>query len=302
VGSRYFWDDLRSGQSATLSPSNDSNLTSNAFIQDKYTLIDESLYLIVGSKFDYFGEDKSQHPIEIQPTIRLLHTRKNDEFWMAVSRAVRSDNRSQRDGTYIIDHNGDKYTVVVPNDLATETLMAYEAGVRHTFSKEAHTDLSLYVNDYDNLIMLRFDPVAKTAMLDNTLKGTAYGLEWLFDWQAADWLRLQPSTSIIYQNIYGDSGAPAGSSMPEEGLGTETKLQVLTKPYKDVGLDVSLGYLDSPDQMRLPGFFSLDVHGSWKATDSLMLEIIARNLDGGERQFSQFEVGPRLDLRLTWDF
>ncbi|MCJ2164548.1 MULTISPECIES: TonB-dependent receptor [unclassified Pseudodesulfovibrio] len=298
IGSQYFWDDMSGGDNTSIDRQRIYTLTANGFIRDRITLVPESLYLILGSKVDYLGEPV----LEVQPTVRMLYTREDSEYWLAVSRGVRADTRYQRSGSYTFDHRGTRYTVVAPGDLKTEKLISYEAGYRQALTPNARLDVSLYVNDYSELIMLDIDDVNHTATLDNSLKGTAYGFESLFEWKATDWLTLQPSVSIIYQNIYGSDSSLAGDSMPEEGLGSEVKLQVMTTPMPDVGVDVQLGYIDSPDQHRLPGYFSLDGHVSWRASDTLLLELIGKNLAGSHEQFSDLAVGPSLDCRITWDF
>lgn len=298
VGGRYYWDDIRGGDSTNIAPDRRYVLTSNAYVQDKITLSPESLYLILGTKFDYF----SQTPIEIQPTARLLHTRDNEEYWVAVSRAVRADSKWQHSGSYSFDYEGTTYTVTASDSLTSEKLMAYEAGYRHRFSDRMNLDVSLYINDYDELAMLEFDSATSTATLKNILKGTAYGMETQLRWVIDEQLELRPSISAIYQNIYGNDSQPMGDSMPEEGVLGEVKMQVLTKPLENVGFDVLVGYADGPTERNLPGFFTLETHVSWQASQNLMLELIAKNLGEATEQYSPVRVEPSLDLRVTWDF
>jgi len=298
VGSRYYWDNIRAGEKTSIGQERRYVFMSNAFAQDRITLMPESLYLILGTKFDYFGET----PVEIQPTIRLLHTRLNEEYWMAVSRAVRADTRWQRSGTYKTMYNGTMYTVKQPDSLTTEKLMAYEAGYRRRISETLGLDVSLYINDYDELAMLEFDSATNTASLSNSLKGTAYGMETQLRWQVTDQLELRPSISAIYQNLYSLDSNPVGDSMPEEGIIGEVKMQALTKPVENVGLDVLVGYVDAPTERNIPGYLTLEVHSSWRASDRLMFELIGKNLGEATEQYSPLRVGPSLDLRVTWEF
>lgn len=298
AGTRRSWDQFSQGRRVSISRSNASSFEANAFIQDKITLLPDSLYFILGSKFDVFDSG----PLEIQPTARLLHTRADSEYWLAVSRAVRADTRWQRGGSYTIRDRGTEYTVIAPSHLGTEKMIAYEAGYRRTISPDLRLDLSLYVNEYHDLTRLEFDRVNKTATFANTLRGTAYGMEALADWQAAQWVTLRPSISLIDQRIHGIDAPPRGDSMPEQGTQGELKLQVMTTPWDSVGLDLITAYTDSPSDLLVDGFFSLDAHASWRWTDRLLLELIGRNLTGPHQQFSPLRVGPSLDLRITWDF
>lgn len=298
LGTQYIWDDVHGDGLGKFDQGHIYSWTGSSFFRDRITLLPESLYLVAGLKADVLGGGD----VEIQPTVRLLHTRDDAEYWLAVSRGVRTDTRYQRSGTYRINIAGTDYQVLAPSDLKTEKLISYEAGYRRALTPETRFDLSLYVNDYSELLMLELDEAAHTARVTNSLKGTAYGMEAMLEWTAADWLTLKPSASLIYQNIYGLDSGPVGDSMPEEGLGSEMKLQILTRPLKDVGLDLFLGYLDSPDQLHLPAYFSVDAHASWRASDTLLIELIGRNLTGSHKQFSDLAVGPSVDCRITWDF
>ncbi|MEF2230760.1 MAG: TonB-dependent receptor plug domain-containing protein [Pseudodesulfovibrio sp.] len=299
AGSRYFWDDIKNGDFASIEPRQRSTLLTNAFLQDKITLVDDTLYCILGTKFDYFGRGD----VEYQPTARLLYTLDDSEYWLAVSRAVRADNIWLRSGGYIFDHHGARFRVSPSSDLTTEKLIAYEAGYRQRISPDLRWDLSLYTNQYDELAMLELDPAAKTATLVNALSGTAYGLDAQLNWTVTPWLSLTPSVGTVYQDIYGLRSPPQGDSVPDRGLTTEWKTQITTKPLKDVGFDVLVGYLDGPSaQDSHPDYLLLETHGSWKVSESLMLELIARNLGGSRRQYSTLRVGPSVDLRVTWDF
>ncbi|EGB16271.1 TonB-dependent receptor plug [Pseudodesulfovibrio mercurii] len=298
LGTQYFWDDVHDGSNTNIDREHIYTWTGSGFLRDRITLLPESLYFIAGLKADALGEGTT----ELQPTVRLLHTRDDAEYWLAVSRGVRADTRYQRSGTYVINVGGTDYQVEAPGNLKTEKLVSYEAGYRQALTQDARFDLSLYVNDYSELLMLELDKTTHTAKVTNSLKGTAYGLEAMFEWTAADWLTLKPSVSLIYQNLYGLESGPVGDSMPEEGFGGEVKLQILTKPLKDVGFDLFLGYIDSPDQLHLPAYFNVDAHASWRVSDALLLELIGRNLGGSHEQFSEMAVGPSLDCRITWDF
>ncbi len=228
VGSRYAWDEIENGNNISVDETTHAAFTATGFVQDRITLAPESLYLILGSKLDYLG----QSPVEIQPTIRLLHTGDDQEFWLAVSKAVRSDNRFQRDGRYSVERSGATYSFSGPTDLTTEKLISYEVGYRQILTPKARLDFNAYVNDYDELIMFELDKVAKTVSLQNSLKGTAYGLEGMLEWQVLSWLELRPIASVIYQNLYGVEDV-AGDSMPEEGLGGESEITNSHHAYRE---------------------------------------------------------------------
>lgn len=298
LGGRYYWDDINSGHKTKIDREQRYTLTSNGFVQDRVTLVDDRLYMTLGAKLDHFGEGS----FEIQPTIRLLHTLEDQEYWFAVSRAVRADTRWQRSGSYSVQKRGTVYTVKPSDSLTTEKLISYEAGHRRRITKDLLWDVSLYVNEYDELVMLAYDEATTTATLSNSLKGTAYGVETSLEWVADDWLTLTPSASVIYQNIKGFEESFLDDAMPDEGVGYQLKLQTRLKSSKNTGLDFLTGYLDDMPGERTPGYFSLETHAYWHASESLTFELIGRNLGEAKEQYSSLHVGPSVDLRITWDF
>lgn len=297
MGSRFFWDDVSSGNGRNVDQPTHKEVIANGFVQDRLTVIPESTYLTLGLKVDYLRQN-----IELQPSARLLYMGDDQEIWLAISRGVRMGNRFQQDGSFMFNRGGVTYTVITPSDLDSESLISYEAGYRRTLSPSTRLDVDVYINDYRNLLAFDVDDTAHTATLKNMLEGTAYGMEALLDIEMNKWLRLRPSASLIYQDLYHFTPVDTGDSLPEEGWGSEVKLEVMTNPIDSVGVDVFVAYLDSPDQRQLPGYFSLGGHVSWQASENLLLELIGRNLDGGHRQFSPLSIDPSLDLRLTWDF
>ncbi|MES9995800.1 TonB-dependent receptor [Desulfovibrio aminophilus] len=298
MGARYSWDSFENGPDWHLENERSYTLESSAFIQDKIRLVPDRLFLILGSKFDYQGRGA----LEIQPTARLLHTLDRQEIWLAVSRAVRAANRWQREGSYKIRQGPDEYTIQAPNGLSNEELISYEAGYRRHLSRELSLDVSLFVNDYDRLNGIQVNRATHTGTVTNTLNGTAYGAEALLDWQARDWLTLRPSLSLIRQDF--DRISVDGRDFPELEQNTvaEAKLMAMSRLTPDVGFDLSLAYLDSPTEERIPGYFTMDAHASWKVRDGLLLELIGQNLLGAQQEFSLFEVDTSVSLRVTWDF
>ena len=298
LGGQYFWDDHVSGESVSTDKEREYNFTTNAFAQDRITLVPQNLFLFLGAKLDYFGSEQ----VEIQPSARLLYTLDREEYWLALSRAARTDNRWQRHGSYTIKHRDETYTVVPSDNLDTEKFYSLEGGYRRILSEGLRFDTSLYINRYEDMTILNLDPSTHTATVDNSLEGTAYGMESQLEWESTPWLTLKPSVSLIYQDIEMADIQLEGESLPNAGFGTEIKLQALTNPTENTGFDLLVGYVDAPTARNLPGYFTIDAHASWKVTDSLMLELIGKNLGGSREQFSSLEIGPSLDLRVTWDF
>lgn len=298
LGLRHNWDSFENGAAVHMDNPSFSHTETSAFAQDKITVLPESLFLILGSKFDYLGRGA----LEIQPTARLLHTRQDQEFWAAVSRAVRAPNRWQNGGGYMVHYHGQDYRISPPDGLENEELIAYEAGYRRHLDKTLAFDLSFFANDYAKLTRLSLDQASHTGRLTNSLSGMAYGAESLLDWQALSWLTLRPSLSLIQQNFREFTGDERGDSLPKENTVAEAKLMVMGDLGHGLGLDFLFAYLDSPTENSAPGYCTLDGHLSWRAGEHLRLELIGQNLLGAQQEFSFLSVDTSLSLRVTWDF
>ena len=132
----------------------------NAFLQDKFTLIPNDVFLTLGSKLehnDYTG-------VEIQPSARLSWLpADNQTVWGAVSRAVHTPSRFTSDAqlSYAIIPPGGVPTLVQSTgnpDLNSEELIAYELGYRIQPTKSSSIDISTFYIDYSRLFLDTFEP------------------------------------------------------------------------------------------------------------------------------------------------
>lgn len=140
--------------SLSLRPEEKTDKLFNLYVQDEWSLFSDSVRLNVGSKFehnDFTG-------FEWQPTARATVRPTDDQtFWAAYSRATRTPDRIERDGTVDFGINRDLgepiFIVVEGNpDVRSERLEAIEAGYRTTFKDRVLVDLAVYRNRYDRLI------------------------------------------------------------------------------------------------------------------------------------------------------
>lgn len=237
LGYRHTHDNLDNFYMMRFDPEKyDQNLFS-AFIQDSAYFYNDKLRLIAGSKFehnDYTG-------FEYQPTCRMVWTPKiHYSIWAAVSRAVRTPARYERDGKVFtkVDfgeymegagapgHPPDLMTIIyqeVPNDdFQSETVYAWEGGLRLQPADFVWADISVFYNDYDNLKQLIDlndqdvpDADNNAGWADfpweegqeevlflnhypaNAMEGESYGFEISMDIKAFDRWRIKPSYSWL---------------------------------------------------------------------------------------------------------
>src|SRR5258708_13415796 len=128
--------------------------TVSGFLQYEFVLIPDRLRVLAGSKFEHNGFSG----FEYQPQARAVWTpNKTNAFWAAVSRAVRVPSRTEDDLSVLVilpvpNQNPVGLSFTGSEDLKSERLRAYEAGYRYQAGKKASFDLSLFYNDYSQLI------------------------------------------------------------------------------------------------------------------------------------------------------
>lgn len=131
------------------------------FAQDQITLVEDKLFFIAGSKFDY----NPYTNFEYQPTGRILWTpTQRQSIWASVSRAVHVPDRNSVDGVNNIAFLGlmpdpfdpsrmdpGYFTLLGNPHFLSEDLLAWELGVRTQATEQFSWDLALFFNQYSQL-------------------------------------------------------------------------------------------------------------------------------------------------------
>jgi iron complex outermembrane receptor protein len=161
----------------------------NVFAQDEMALGNQ-LALTAGVKL----EQSSFSGLEIPPNLRLAwQPAEKTLFWSAVSRAVRTPSR--------IDRNLQALPFLAPaTEFKSETLTAIEAGYRGQPTNSTSLSVSLFYNIYDDLRTTEFRPDG-VVMLANSLKGTTYGIEAWATQQLAPWWRLKLGLATLAKDF-----------------------------------------------------------------------------------------------------
>jgi iron complex outermembrane receptor protein len=268
------------------------------FVQDQMTLAEDLCYLTVGCKFehnDFTG-------FEYQPTARLLWTpNEQTSVWGSISRAIRLPTRLDDDANALLPP-----LAIVPNPLPpppvtipifpqvlgnrgfdSETLIAYECGMRSQPTEQFSWDLALFANQYDNLYSLDFQmPVAPTFPLlasagaANDNRAQSYGAELAVNYSILPWWRLY--SAYTYFAAYGgalgsDGGDPANQLYLQSGwdLGDRWELDVIWR-YVDVVEAQRAFWTDV-----VPSYNVMDVRLAWYPTDGLETAVVGRHLLAG---------------------
>ncbi|MBF0507465.1 MAG: TonB-dependent receptor [Deltaproteobacteria bacterium] len=295
----------------------------SAFIQDEIRLIENMLRLTVGSRFehnDFTG-------FEVEPTVRLLwEPVKTNIFWGAVSRAVRTPSRIERDSqlNFQLLPPGSLYpnspvgfmSEMGTNKADSETMIAYELGYRLQPTNKWRFDIATFYNDYAKLREFEagtpfMDPNPSPHLIvplyaNNHMKGEAYGVEVAADWQVTNRWGLSTTYSFLHLNLHmTDNSQSNYEALSVEGRSPhhQASLRSSLKITDDVHLNLWLRFVDSLPYQNVDNYTSLDARLAWKPIKSLELSLVGQNLlQGSHAEYSQFEINRGVYGKAVWSF
>jgi iron complex outermembrane receptor protein len=251
-----------------LDPEGRTVSITNVYAQDEISLSD-NLALTIGVKYEHSSFSGG----EVLPSARLAwQASDNAMFWSAISRAVRTPSRIDRDivGPGILER---------ATDFGVEELIAYEVGYRGSPLPNTLVSLSFYYNDYDDLRALTLTP-GGLLRFGNSMVGHGYGVEAWADYQVTPWWRLSAGFNYLQKRLRLE--APAVPIALDQHAGNDPDFQAHFRSWMDVtdrlALDVGLRAVDDLEAPAVPGYVELDARASFKLTETVELAIAGSNL------------------------
>lgn len=171
VSHRISDDQVRNLASQAFIPADFTHRLYTAFVHDEFDLVADTLRLTLGTKFEYNNYSGSDH----QPNVRLAwFPAPHQIVWGAVSRAVRTPSRVDRD---IAIPATPPFQALGGQSFGSEKLHAYEVGWRGRLLGRTTGTLAIYFHDYDGLRTLE-PPTPFT--FQNGGEARTYGVETFF--------------------------------------------------------------------------------------------------------------------------
>jgi len=255
------------------------------FVQDNISLRD-NLALTVGTKVEH----NEYTGLEVQPSIRLAwQAFKGHTLWAAVSRAVRTPSRIDRDvrqPTPLLAPAIENVLVGNPN-FETERLIAYELGHRGRIGTTLATSIAFFYNDYDDIRSANFDPVATfPVFFENNVEGETYGFEFNAVYEATQWWRLSMGYTLLQEHITVKSGRFDLNNGLNEVADPEQQVQFRSSMNvaSNIEFDAALRWVD---ELRInnagvatssPDYVELDVRLAWQVNEMFEASIAGQNL------------------------
>lgn len=299
---KFVGNPLQNGSAATLNvnPASVNDQLFSGFIQDELTLIDNKLWLTIGSRFehnDYSG-------FEGQPSAKIMWAPHNQHrLWAGVSRAVRTPSRVEKAGsvlTRVIPPGQAVPSIPCPpactppveveargnSGYMSEEVISYEAGYRTTFSKSVSLDVTGFYNDYRDIRYAvkgtpSFNGASVIQPLDftNQLGGKTYGIEVATIWQMLDWWRWDVNYSWLHTQLDNIDTTQTNIS-PQQRM----SLRGALSPWQAIDLDFWFRYVDpnfsvgSFGKTTIKSYVTLDLRAAWRPIKDIELSVVGQNL------------------------
>lgn len=313
LGYRRTADDIRSSEVLAIAPARQTDDLVSAFLQDEITLRPDELWLIVGSKL----EDNDYSGLEVQPNMRAVWIpRRHHTLWAAVSRAVRTPSRAERD--LRLDSQVLGPGVLFPGappavvrsfgdpDFDSEELVAWELGYRLGLAPGLLLDLATFYNDYDRLRSTRVEEpfleispyphLVIPARIANDLEGETWGAELAADWRASQRWRWTAAYNFLEIRVRDRRTGAEGGAFTGEGESPSHQLSLRSAvdlPHA-VELDLTARWVDGLPSLGVDSYTSFDLRLGWRPRASLELSVVGQNLlDDSHVEFAP-EIIPTL--------
>jgi len=299
---RFTSDRLKGTAFTQMSPETKQLHLISGFFQDEMHLFDQRFLLTAGSKIEY----NCLTGLEIQPTVRGLWRRNNKHrLWAAVSRAVRTPSRAERNANILAAYSppgdlplqGDMpllARITGQSGFDSETVMAHEMGYRFQPQSNFYLDLSFFYNQYDHLRIAGLgerllmgtweDPyIEQILMMENGMTCKSAGFETILEWDIQSLLKLRLNYSYLnmqfsYDEKYIINGQVLADYTDEKSPDHQVILWSSWDPASTVQLDILGHYQTENPNIIDPLNMHVNARLAWQCTSMITIALTGQNL------------------------
>ena len=293
--------------SFSFTPDADTLHLVSLHVQDEWHLVPDTFTLIGGSKFEY----NNFSGFEIQPTGRFAWTPAEGRIlWGAISRAVRTPTRIDRDLVIPNPSFGGVPIFFGSRDFESEELIAYELGYRTKLLDNLSLDVAAYYNEYDNLRSLEpRGPSAFPIVFENKLEGTSVGGAVGVRWRITDWWEVNGNLNLLHIDI--DPGPGSADLRNGSGEGNDPNCSLVAHSMLDlpgnIKFDTVLRFVNDLPQPATPAYVTMDLRVAWSPIKNLEVSVVGRDLlDNHHPEFRGTtitrEVGRSVFAMFKWTY
>lgn len=310
VGVQADWtSDAVTGPGVVFQPASRDWTTFNAFAQNTTEVVDDKVFLMVGTKLtrhSFVG-------LQTQPSVRLWWTPSDRQmWWAAVSRPVRVPSRFEENGLLVLQYvDQGRVTTGVPDgdivpvglggnpDLRPERLLAWELGHRIQANDRWAFDTELFYNHYQRLLGV---PPRIFGSFTDASSGATWGGDVSVSGRLNDRWRVEASYSHLHTRIDGDVLKYEETSTPT----TQAQLRSYFDASDTLEINGGVYYAsritgDSTLPLDVPAYVRADLGVTWRPRAGLALSLWGQNLlDSGHPEASDAQVPRTVYAQLSW--
>ena len=287
----------------------------SAFVQDQIAVLQNKLWLTVGSKFE--------HNIftgwETEPSARLLWTPTSHQtLWASVTRAVRTPSRIDEDMQLsgLVLPNPPVFFCICDNGkFVSETLLGYEAGYRKLVTSSFYVDVAAFHNKYNDLasygdisISTVSSPPPPYTLYSlralNGVMGSSNGGEISPDWKATRWMDLRATYSYVSLNLTDkatNTKTPYVSSYEESSPHNEATAQAQFNLPKGFEFDPTYRYVGALPALSVKAYQTADARLGWHFARMFDLSVAGQNLfQPRHAEFGSALIQRSAYVEMTW--
>ena len=221
----------------------------------------------------------------MEPSIRIQRQlEENAMIWGAISRAVRTPSRVDRD----IRQPSSGPTILAGSDQFTsETVIAYEAGIRGQLAQRVIGSAAVFYNDYRKIRSIAFTPVTVFPLvIGNDVEGRSHGVELTMDAEISDRVRLRAGYTYLKSDLRVRSGGVDVNNALNETSDPEHHASIGTSIDfpRGVEFDTHLRWVDTLENNNegqvgtVPSYLDLNVRMGVHVSDNVEISIVGKNL------------------------
>jgi iron complex outermembrane receptor protein len=282
----------------SFTPQNRLTHLFSIYAQDEITILPERLRLSVGARLEHNGYTG----FDLEPSARLAWSlNSKNMFWSAVSGAVRTPARSDRDiRVNYAALPGNIQTGYVPILVSffgnpngkDEQLTAFEAGYRNTLSSSLSVDTTVFYNRYRDLessepgaMSLEMTPAPPHVLIPTTygngIYGETHGIEVFANWKAASHWTLSPGYAFFSMHLHKFAGSlDTTTAQATKGYTPDHQAQLRSSVSlpKNLQWNASAYFVNRLPALAIPSYTRVDTGLTWQAGERISISAVGQNL------------------------
>lgn len=293
LGIRYVAHEVDNNPAVAFVPAHKSLPLYSAFVQDEISLLRKELRLTLGSKIEH----NAYTGFEPQPTVRLAWVPSEEQtYWGAVSRAVRTPSRLDRD--FVFSAAPGVVVIAGSPDFISEEVVSYELGSRLHSGESVVATASTFYNVYDGLRTAEPGPAPSNLpiLIGNGVEGETYGIETTLAYQFSSRWRVRTGYTFLRKELsvkessHDLNRGSAESDDPEHQALLHSSLN-LPERFE---FDTIVRYVDALQLRPVESYVGLDLRLGWRGLAPLELVVVGQDiLESQHQEFVPSSPSPR---------